>query len=308
VELPNGRYLLHFEFVEPEAENTPVVELHELVSNSVGEVREADQLDPVVELIAMPESPVSAKIYGRVRSKWTNVLMSVAAVLIIGTLLLAAYRAGSSEKRTPNAFWEPIFANNERVVVSLGVNKAEQAVHPDQLLLTFANVSAYGKVTALLESHERDFMMKPDASTSLDDLRDSTAILIGRPTNLWTSRLASKLRFQAVTDPSSNSLYYVDSYHPETRWALPTGWQTSPVDYGMVARIVSPMTGGTVIILSGIGAHGTAGAAEFVTQERYRDLLRKTLGKGLQNVQMIVRIPVIGDCIGSPELVSSYTW
>jgi hypothetical protein len=304
VELPNGRYLLQFEFVEPAAQNAPLLVLSEPAVNSVSETRESAPKASVIELVAPPEGPIRTEV----RSKWSIALVSTAAILVVGALLFAAYRIGASEKHKPNAFWAPIFSNNARIVVSLGINKSEEAVHPERLLLSFANVSAYGKVTSLLDSHEREFVMKPDASTSLDDLRDSTAILIGRPTNLWTSRLSSKLRFQAVTDPSSNALYYVDTFHPETRWALPTEWETSPVDYGMVARIVSPTTGGTVIILSGLGSHGTAGAAEFVTQSRYRDLLLKTLGNSSQNVQMIVRVPVIGDCIGSPELVSTYTW
>jgi hypothetical protein len=306
VELPNGRYLLNFEFVEPESKDPQGLLPHEAeaVINSMVEARGAEPRIPAMELMAEKENADIPKV----RSKWMIALTSAAAMMVMAAMLFAAYRVGYLEKRAPNAFWAPIFANNARIVVSLGINKAEEAEHPGRHLLSFASVSAYGKVTSLLDSRERDFVMKPDASTSLDDLRNSTAILVGRPTNLWTSRLTSKLRFQAVIDPKSDVAYYVDTFHPETRWALPTGWETSPVDYGMVARIVSPMTGGTVIILSGLGAHGTAGAAEFVTQTRYRDLLSKTLGNSSQNVQMIVRVPVIGDCIGSPELVSSYTW
>jgi hypothetical protein len=297
MELPNGRYLLEFVSLEMDA-NLPLPQApseNSLPVTSTGTIQDIVET-PAVLLVPETGAAEAAKRRGRFYAGLTVLVIVAAGIL--------AYR--SHRQATRNAFWDPVLGSQMPIVLSIGINKVDAEVHPNRRLVTFANASAYAKVAVLLDEHHRASVVKPDVETTMDDLRDSTSILIGSPSNFWTAHLSSKLRYEFVMDTVSNTNSVFDTFHPEIRWTVPRGVVTGD-DYAMVGMVASPATGGTVVFLSGLGSHGTAAAAEFLTESRYRDALNRILGRSA-NVQIILKAPVIRGVIGSPEVVASYTW
>jgi hypothetical protein len=232
-------------------------------------------------------------------------LLYAAAAACLVALAVAGLLVYRTHKQAPSEFWDSALATRGEVVVSVGTHK--EGGDLQKYLFSLQSMSAYGRVASLLDRHQRTFVMKPDTQTTMDDLRDGTAILIGRRSNIWTARLASKLRFQYGEDTAKKTVYFFDTSHPDVRWEVSEG-DDSEVDYAMVARIASPITGGTVILLSGLGPNGTAAAAEFLTDPRYEGLLNRTLGTAGENLQVILKAPVIGGSSGSPEVIAVHTW
>jgi hypothetical protein len=293
MDLPNGRYLLHIEAADEFRAEEPV-EPATADSHGSEHVRIAGRMGTA----SNEQSSAGRNLY---------LLYAAAAVAIcIISLVAAGLLVYRSHQQPRNAFWDSALAPGGEVVVSVGTHK-EEGADPQKYFIPLPSVSAYGRIAALLDRHQRAFVMKPDTQTTMDDLRGGTAILIGRRTNIWTARLSSSLRFQYGEDAAKKTAYFVDTSHPNLRWEVSEA-DDSEIDYAMVARIASPITGGTVILLSGLGPNGTSAAAEFLTDPRYAALLNRTLSPTHENLQVILKAPVIGGSSGSPEVVAVHTW
>jgi hypothetical protein len=278
IEFPSGRYLLHFIAVDETPEIEPPVEA--LVT-----VTKPPFPDP------LPSPPVPAR------------RVSLWRYLAVIAIALAAFAAGHYLHQAPekNAFWDGVFAAKAPFILSLNTHKGEDGIPDKRYLFSLPEASAYSTVAAFLQNHNAKFWMKPDVDTGLEDIRNNLTIIIGNMTHIWIPRLEGQFRYQCVYDANNKVGYLKDTFHPASLWR-----EGPDASYGMVARFTSPITGGTVIMLS--GGRGVASAAEFVTDPRYRNTLNDILARSKNNIQIILKSRVIGDNVGSPEVVAVYTW
>jgi hypothetical protein len=168
------------------------------------------------------------------------------------------------------------------------------------------------RVLEPLMEHQIPYRLQIDSSTTLADLRDRPVILIGGPTNPWTTKLLAPLRFHFS---AVGSLHVEDSQNPSSQqWAYRVSndgaHATVVEDCSIIARYHDPTTGGIVMVLAGAGRNGTEAAGEFVGSKTLLQELNRRLPAGWKNrnLEVVLKATVIDGNTASPSIVATYLW
>jgi hypothetical protein len=162
-----------------------------------------------------------------------------------------------------------------------------------------------------LVDHQVHYQIQIDSTVTLADLRDRPVILIGGPSNVWTTKLLSSLRFHF---DSVGGVNVIDSQHPAAQqWAYVVKKDDPRVvveDCAIFARYHDPTTGGIVMVLAGAGRNGTEAAGELVVSKTLLSDLKQRLPSGWKNrnLEVVLKTTVIGGKTGSPSIVETYLW
>ena len=116
-----------------------------------------------------------------------------------------------------------------------------------------------------------DFRTVYSPDSTLADLRQNSAVLIGGIDNFWTMRLTRDLRYGFQIDRAENKIFIEDRRYPGRRdWAVDLDQARSSVtvDYALVARVVHPDTMKPLVIVGGIRDCGTVAAGEVFDRRR----------------------------------------
>ena len=177
------------------------------------------------------------------------------------------------------------------------------------------DVSAVMHASKPLMEHDVAYRIQMDSSITLTDLRDRPIVLIGGPSNLWSTKLLAPLRFHFN---SVGSLHVEDSQNPQSQqWAYtlsnvagPGSHLTVTADCAIVARFFDPMTGGVVMVIAGAGRNGTEAAGEFVASNELLAELDKRLPSDWKNknLEVVLKTQVIDGRTGSPSIEATYLW
>jgi hypothetical protein len=168
--------------------------------------------------------------------------------------------------------------------------------------------SAIAHVSGLLERGGATTQLQPSASTSLTELRDHPAVLLGGYNNQWSLRLLRPLRFQFSPEPIES---IIDQTQPQVRWSRDRSLPYSSADdYALIARFRAPATDSWVVVLAGLGRNGTEAAAQFATDPHYMQLLRAKLGSdfGNRNIEAVMKVNVIDGRTGAPTIMAVHAW
>jgi hypothetical protein len=81
-------------------------------------------------------------------------------------------------------------------------------------------------------------------------------------------------------------------------------------DYGLVSRVLNPMTGRVDVTVGGLTGYGTTAAGEFATNENYLQGILKQAPAGWErkNVQIVLRTDVVKGASGPPQVVKTWFW
>ncbi|HEY1744068.1 MAG TPA: hypothetical protein VGG18_12945 [Granulicella sp.] len=177
------------------------------------------------------------------------------------------------------------------------------------------DVSAIMHASKPLMEHNVAYRIQMDSSITLTDLRDRPVVLIGGPSNLWSTKLLAPLRFHFN---SVGSLHVEDSQNPQSQqWAYilsnvagPGSHLTVIADCAIVARFFDPTTGGVVMVIAGAGRNGTEAAGEFVASSELLAELDKRLPSDWKskNLEVVLKTQVIDGRTGSPSIEATYLW
>ena len=177
------------------------------------------------------------------------------------------------------------------------------------------DVSAIMQASKPLMEHNVPYRIQMDSSITLTDLRDRPVVLIGGPSNLWSTKLLAPLRFHFN---SEGSLHVEDSQNPQSQqWAYtlsnvagPGSHLTVTEDCAIVARFYDPTTGGVVMVIAGAGRNGTEAAGEFVASKELLRELDKRLPSDWKNknLEVVLQTKVIDGRTGSPSIEATYLW
>lgn len=178
--------------------------------------------------------------------------------------------------------------------------------------VVYSDVLATLHVANVLTSHHREYRVRLNVATNLEDLREGPSILIGGLDNQWTIRALAPLRFRFAG--SDEDRYWIaDLENPAARnWSLdlkqPYGAVTS--DYAIVARTHNKQTGEPEMIVAGIGMSGTAAAGEFITDKVRVEELRRRIGAGFKDrdFEAVLVTDVVNGMAGSPRIVAVSVW
>ncbi len=140
-------------------------------------------------------------------------------------------------------------------------------------------------------------------SSTLSDLRQGPAILIGAFNNDWNLLLMRQLRFTLALDMEQHLIYIKDAQNPTARiWSWSTNRPMdhrrgpgSPIltDYALISRSWNSETGHAIISIGGLYTYGTQAAGEFITDP--------------QLMQEIARNPAFNDLHKTIQIVLETT-
>lgn len=178
--------------------------------------------------------------------------------------------------------------------------------------IVYSDMLATLRISNVLAVRHRDFRIRLNTTTTLEDLRQGPAVLIGGLDNQWTLRAIAPLRFK-FAGSDADRYWIADANNPGNReWSLDLKQQYASVtrDYAIVARLHNEQTGQPEVIVAGIGMSGTAAAGEFVADERHVAELRQRIGSGFKDhdFEVILSTDVVNGIAGSARILAVTVW
>ncbi len=152
-------------------------------------------------------------------------------------------------------------------------------------------------------------MYSPDST--LSDLRQNAAVLVGGIDNFWSMNFTRDLRYRFQLDTAHGKIFVEDRKTPGRRdWqvALDLPRNAVTIDYAIVARVRHPATGRTVLIAGGIRDCGTLSAGEFLTSSSSLAELEQRAPAHWINFEAVIATKVFRGTPGPPELMAAYFW
>jgi hypothetical protein len=174
------------------------------------------------------------------------------------------------------------------------------------------DVFATGKVVGVLQARGRQYSLKGEGATSLNDLRNGPTIFIGAFDNAWTLRLTNTLRYHFANNAEMTRMSIVDRNGP-SQWYVDRPVQLATNiyrDYAIIGRFTDGNTGKLAVIAAGIGRGGTIAAGEFLTDPAdLAQIERAALAAGnKKNMEIVLSTQIIDGQPGSPKVEAAYFW
>lgn len=283
-----------------------------------------EQSSQVVTMQATPTAEQATASKGRSRHLLaTAALAGISIAILAGVLVWQQMQRGAFE-----AFWGPVLNSREPVLLCIAdqmeysVIALRDATAPEHQLelkdnltaVVIDDLNATVKVAGILQSHVKQYSLKGEGATNLDDLRHGPSVFVGAFDNAWTLRLTNPLRYHFGNDANMNHLWIVDSTAPgQSRWVVDRGVQmaiNNYRDYAIVARFTDSNTGQLAVILAGVGRGGTRVAGEFLTDPSdLSELQRLAKAAGdKKNMEVVLSTQIIDGQPGSPKIEATYFW
>jgi hypothetical protein len=250
------------------------------------------------------------------RTRWHLAAAFATLTLIVAGLLFWVVHVRSTEHQSSLVrFWQPIRAIPTPALISTGANVfplstdlASQVGKPDDYsYISMADARALIDIVDSLARSQTGYIVKATSSTTLTDLREHPAILLGAYNNQWTVRLLSELRFRFAPRPA---LQIYDSANPSRIWERPAGVPYKDADdFAIVARFRDKLTDNMVIVVAGIGKNGTEAASQFILTPRYLDQLNsQSKDWASRNFEVVLKTSVVDGKTGAPSIEAMYVW
>ena len=326
IELLPGRYAPEFRFRNSRRDHEPLI-LHEPYLPIHEDIGPAHPPAAIGEAQALRVPPRASKSRRRIQA--LIAVATLALVALAATVALKWPRSSSTDQ-----LWQPILSSASPILVCLPTGAGSrpgpadftattpaadpkgQTFEAHQSLgenIVYSDMLATIKVTNLLALHHRDFRVKLNTATNLEDLRQGPAVLVGGLDNQWTMQALSGLRFHFAGVPATEHFWIADTRNPaKTDWSLDLNRDYVAVnrDFAIIARLHNEETGQPQVIVAGIGMSGTAAAGEFLTNNNDIDDLRGKLGPNFKNhdFEVVLSTDVINGIAGSPRNIDVYTW
>ncbi len=266
-----------------------------------------------------------------VKSRGSRRLLLIVVGTLVGAGLLVAGTVmiwQRSHRSAFDIFWQPVLGANapsllcvadqtEYSVIALrdAAQPAQQIVLKDNLTaVVIDDLDAMVKVAGILQSGGKQYSLKGEGATKLDDLRRGPTVFVGAFDNEWTLRLTNPLRFHFANDPDMTHLQIVDSRsHAPSPWFVDRGVQLATNnyrDYAIIARFTDSNTGNVAVVVAGIGRGGTRVAGEFLTDNAdLSQLMRAAHDAGdKKNMEAVLSTQIIDGEPGSPKMEATYFW
>lgn len=287
------------------------------------EIRNEYQDQPVeVERRSTPSLP-SNRIF---RSSRLALYGCVAAVVIL-SVSFYAWHLRSERSDVLKQFWGGVLDSPGTAVVCMGDVETFQAQYPNiysasrtvesntsagshrHLTTRMDDVLIMVKMASVLEKYGKPFRVTSSMDTNLADLRGGPVVLIGAHNNRWTLRLTKDLRFYTQLDESGGHIF--DRQRPQqTTWSRRMDGAQVGEDYGLLARYNDPTTGRPLIVIAGLGGNGNFALAELISSAAsLKDLLKDAPADWAEkNLEAVVKVQVIDDKTGPPQVVAIRYW
>lgn len=265
--------------------------------------------------------------FGLVRQQWPLFLFGVSAALLI---LLFAFR--SVESKPPETaldrFWAPALHTPAAVALCVADPKKAWAERkgqssatiqlvpaPMRTLVTrsipFDDAIALSRFAALFATKKKDYRLIYGPDSTLGDLRQGAAVVIGGVGNFWAVELTRSLPIGFVADGVTGR-FVIEDREGKRVWQMATDSSRPNFgqDYALISRVADSTTGQLVVIGGGIQEYGTLAAAEFLTDAAALSELERmaSAGWGRMNVQAVLSTKVLKRGQSRPQIVATRFW
>jgi hypothetical protein len=290
--------------------------------------RSGDDLGlPEIDTVATTPLEQVAPPVTHVRPRWLLALalvVVVAGLVALGSIWLwqRMHRSGFDE------FWQPLIDTNDPVMLCIAdqneysVIVLRDASQPSRQIelndsltaVVIDDLSATIKIAGVLQSSGKQYTLKGEGASTLDDLRRGPTVFVGAYDNAWTLRLTNSLRYHFANDVDMKHLWIADSTSPgRSNWSVDRGVQMATNiyrDYAIVARFTYNDTGKVAVVAAGIGRGGTRVAGEFLTDNAdLTQLMRLAHQAGdKKNFEVVLSTQIIDGGPGSPKIEATYFW
>jgi hypothetical protein len=271
------------------------------------------------------EPPVRQEPQAQHPLPWKLTAIIAAAVLLIAGSFVLLQRVRRSAF---DAFWQPVLGSNEPALVCIAdqleyseialrdaAEPTHQIILKDSLsAVVIDDLNATIKVAGILQSAGKQYTLKGEGATAMDDLRRGPTIFVGAFDNAWTLRLTNPLRYHFANDPNMTKLWIADSTKPgPTRWMVDRSVQMATNnyrDYALMARFTDSNTGKPAVVVAGIARGGTRAAGEFLTDNaNLKQLMRDAHAAGdKKNMEVVLSTEIIDGEPGTPKMEAEYFW
>jgi hypothetical protein len=177
---------------------------------------------------------------------------------------------------------------------------------PFNASIGFGDVAAAARVASTLVSFGQKYDLRYGSDISISDMRSSPVVLIGGYSNSWTLQVTHDLRYtlefgDRIVDHKDNSKEW-------QRKANSTSLAQN--DYAILSRLTNSKTGGTVLVIAGIGGSGNQAAADFVSDPLQLDRLLENAPSGWEtmNMQVVLHTETINGVPKGADVQAVYFW
>ena len=287
------------------------------------------------------ERPILAEPAPEVKRKRGWSVWALGASFAAALLVFAVSRL--IEPRTAlDRFWDPVVHGSPTVLLSVAEKaawgaqprlddpmqpSAISATSPDlngapnslhrflavQPTVSIMNLTATSNIAGFLRPRTSRELIRPASATSLADLRQGPAVLIGSFTNYWTMHVSEDLRFQLRRSDALGISWVEDRQNPgNADWAVKLNDPLTEAqrDYAIITRIRDSSTGQIVVSIAGLTPIGTLAASEFLMDRGDWDTVARGAPRDWEhkNLQLVIAVSVINGNGGSPTLVATCFW
>ena len=200
----------------------------------------------------------------------------------------------------------PVYSLRTEPIPSGPIPQTDLIAVPDQFVAA-GDVRATRAIEEMLERMKRPYHLRIGNELRFQDLRSGPAVLVGFSYSEW-EEINSGFRFFLDTDRQPNAI--LDN--GQVKWAIAKHPDDHDLqeDYAVVSRVFDPATHSFLIEVSGLAHYGTEAAADLVTNPALLSEALKGAPQGWQkkNLQFVLRVQVINNAPGIPEVIATHFW
>ena len=274
--------------------------------------------------VSTSTEPISIYPARKVRS--LQIAVAAMGTLILSAVVFAAFWYHKSPEENfsaVNELWKPLLKSQGQILFVVGpvlqealMARAENTGAIDNMTGRYDHVSVLSAVAlthlaGVLQRNGRSYEVKESTETSLADMRSRPVVLIGAVNNTWTMHVVSSLRFRFLFDGRNAEIQdTADAHSPRWSFDVTDSSQSVTTDYALVARFHDPTTEGPVLVIAGLGPNGTEVASELASDPQYLGRIAEKLPAGWENknLELVLKMDVMGSKAGPPALVASTVW
>lgn len=173
------------------------------------------------------------------------------------------------------------------------------------------DVRVASRLSEFLGSKGKHIVVKGEHDLTMNDLRETPAVILGGLTNQWTSRLAPRARFSF--DGEGTERFIRDRQNPGSRqWKfdakVPSGNRDK--DFIIISRVADSASGRITVLAGGFSAWGTEAAVALLTDPSQMQsvLARAPQRWDARNVQIVLECTVVARQAGNPRFLAAHSW
>jgi hypothetical protein len=242
-----------------------------------------------------------------------NLVLAAVVALALAVLPVRWLYAHHSQT-VVDQFWQPMFQSGTPImIVPAYVPAYDPATNPPNGQFTLMDDQYVGggdlvaavQISSMLARQDHPFNLRLGAS--LDDLRNTPAVLIGYSSTQWKD-VTRKFRF--FVDDSSRGM--IRDYGKPTEWYPhdETPEHHANEDYGVISRAFDPETHAMLILVSGCMQYGREGTARLITNPELLAAALRNAPKDWhqKNLQLVSQFNVVANSPASSRVVASHYW